>query len=333
MNIEFLRAALASGLFACAGFAHAAPAAVNQQWEVASVRVGFHSSVSSCIFSAIGATNAWNAVGADLYLPTDSLATHPRVSEQTQAFNYANITVEDADNVTPGAGMETRTTVNPNTGTILNADIYVDRKRMDQTPGVTQLICTTAPTIPADRFDGESALLHEFGHAVGFDHGDDSNCPMYPTMPAGQVKRVLCEAEMEEYLWAYGLPFKILSLANVSGPQGVNIPASVHYQGNPAFPVKRKTKIVQCASGWTCSDYNGTYTSATPSPLTFNFRCTNTSPLPTATFRWRTTLTDANGVVTNAVEHTSTCTRPAGTIANASRAGDGNSANRIVITP
>lgn len=45
MNIEFLRAALASGLFACAGFAHAAPAAVNQQWEVASVRVGFHSSV------------------------------------------------------------------------------------------------------------------------------------------------------------------------------------------------------------------------------------------------------------------------------------------------
>ncbi|MCS4234801.1 hypothetical protein [Stenotrophomonas sp. BIGb0135] len=118
MNIEFLRAALASGLFACAGFAHAAPAAVNQQWEVTSVRVGFHSSVSSCIFSAIGATNAWNAVGADLYLPTDSLATHPRVSEQTQAFNYANITVEDADNVTPGAGMETRTTVNPNTGTI-----------------------------------------------------------------------------------------------------------------------------------------------------------------------------------------------------------------------
>ncbi|MCF5091176.1 hypothetical protein GIW57_13480 [Stenotrophomonas sp. PA-6-5C] len=204
---------------------------------------------------------------------------------------------------------------------------------MDQTPGVTQLICTTAPTIPADRFDGESALLHEFGHAVGFDHGDDSNCPMYPTMPAGQVKRVLCEAEMEEYLWAYGLPFKILSLANVSGPQGVNIPASVHYQGNPAFPVKRQTKIVQCASGWTCSDYNGTYTSATPSPLTFNFRCTNTSPLPTATFRWRTTLTDANGVVTNAVEHTSTCTRPAGTVANASRAGDGNSANRIVITP
>lgn len=74
MNIETLRAALASGLFACAGFAHAAPAAVNQQWEVASVRVGFHSSVSSCISSAIGANNAWNAVGADLYLPTGQLA-------------------------------------------------------------------------------------------------------------------------------------------------------------------------------------------------------------------------------------------------------------------
>lgn len=106
-------------------------------------------------------------------------------------------------------------------------------------------------------------------------------------------------------------PFKIASIPNVSGPQGVNIPAKIHYKGYPLFPVKRQTKIVSCAAGWSCSDYNGTYTSNTPSPLTFNFRCTNSSPEPTATFRWRTTLTDADGVVTNAVEHTSTCTTPA----------------------
>jgi len=96
-------------------------------------------------------------------------------------------------------------------------------------------------------------------------------------------------------------PFVIDTIPNVTGPQGVNIPATINFKGYPRFTVRRATKIVTCASGWKCSDYNGTYTSNVPSPLTFNFRCNNSTPLPTATFRWRTTLTDASGIFTNSV--------------------------------
>jgi N-acetylmuramoyl-L-alanine amidase len=105
-------------------------------------------------------------------------------------------------------------------------------------------------------------------------------------------------------------PFKISSIPNVSGPQNTNIPANINYVGYPQFSVTRKTEIISCASGWSCSNYNGSYTSSVPSPLTFNFRCSVSSSKPTATFRWRTTLTDVDGVVTNSVEHTSTCTAP-----------------------
>ena len=105
-------------------------------------------------------------------------------------------------------------------------------------------------------------------------------------------------------------PFKIDSIPNVSGPQNTNIPANIDYSGYPQFSVKRKTEIIGCASGWSCRNYNGTYRASVPTPLTFSFRCSVSSPKPAATFRWRTTLTDVDGVVTNSVEHTSTCTTP-----------------------
>lgn len=104
------------------------------------------------------------------------------------------------------------------------------------------------------------------------------------------------------------VPFSLDSLANVSGPHNTDIPAQVFYKGFPRFPVKRVTKNVTCAPGWNCSEYNGTYTTNTASPLTFNFRCTVGASQPTATFQWRTTLVGADGVTTNAIDHTSTCT-------------------------
>lgn len=103
-------------------------------------------------------------------------------------------------------------------------------------------------------------------------------------------------------------PFEVTSIPDVSGPHNANIPAQVNYVGNPQFPVRRRTQIVSCATDWICSDYHQTYLDSVPSPLAFNFRCDASPSRPAATFRWRTTLTDADGVVTNAVEHNSTCT-------------------------
>ena len=113
--------------------------------------------------------------------------------------------------------------------------------------------------------------------------------------------------------------FAITSIPNASGPQNTNISATINYAGNPQFSVKRKTEIISCASGWNCSNYNGSYTSAMPSPLIFNFRCSASAPKPTATFRWRTTLTDVDGVVTNSVEQASTCTAASTTTASSTK--------------
>ncbi|WP_408950201.1 S1 family peptidase [Lysobacter sp. Hz 25] len=126
--------------------------------------------------------------------------------------------------------------------------------------------------------------------------------------------------------------FSLDRIPNVSGPHNVAFQAQVFYKGVPKFTVQRRTKIISCPSGWTCNDYNGSYTSNTASPLTFNFKCTTTGSMPTATFAWRTTLIGADGATTNAIDHTSTCTAP--TVANSSNAAHGDgSPPTITIEP
>lgn len=102
-------------------------------------------------------------------------------------------------------------------------------------------------------------------------------------------------------------PFKIASIPNVAGSHNTDIAANIHYKGYPQFPVEQKTENVSCPGTWSCSSYNKVHT-ASESPLEFNFHCTASPATPTATFEWRTTLTDADGVVTNVIQHSSTCT-------------------------
>ena len=110
--------------------------------------------------------------------------------------------------------------------------------------------------------------------------------------------------------------FALTSIPNVSGPHNVSFQAQVFFQGVPKFPVQRKTKIVSCASGWTCSDYNGTYNTSSASPLTFNYKCNTSGSTPTST---------------NAIQHTSTCT--ATTVAGAAKAVGEGGAPSITIEP
>jgi N-acetylmuramoyl-L-alanine amidase len=108
--------------------------------------------------------------------------------------------------------------------------------------------------------------------------------------------------------------FKISNIPDATGPQGEPIPHQVHYQGYPQFTVKAKVEYVACQSGWTCTNFERTFTSNTPSPLSYSTICT-VSSRPSATFRVRTTLSDADGVTTAPVEHSYTCTTPAARMA------------------
>ncbi|QWP75779.1 hypothetical protein J5226_19530 [Lysobacter sp. K5869] len=335
MKSGLLRIALATAIAASTGVASATPPVIYGKYGTRSITVGFHNSIpTDCISSTIVAANAWNMVYADFDFKLNTASFQPRFEEQTPTFDDQNVTVQDGTPQNPNAIMTTRVRVNTSTKLIENTDITVDKRRINQTGSspVAKLSCTGLNPTPADQLDFESSILHELGHVTGLeDVGDDASCALYYSLPLGIQRRALCADEKQAHIANYGKRFQILSLANVAGPQGVDIPARVFYDGTPKFPVQRKTKIVECASGWSCSDYNGTYSSAAPSPLTFNFKCTPSSPMATATFRWRTTLTDANGVITNAVDHTSTCTKPA--TAKAGSAHELGGVNRIVITP
>ena len=105
-------------------------------------------------------------------------------------------------------------------------------------------------------------------------------------------------------------PFKISSIPSVTGPYRVSMPVLVNYVGYPQFPVNMKVDYVTCPYPWSCKGFEKSVATEVPSPLTYNVIC-NADPRPPATFKIKTTLTDADGVKTNAVEHTYTCATPA----------------------
>jgi hypothetical protein len=100
-------------------------------------------------------------------------------------------------------------------------------------------------------------------------------------------------------------PFKIGSIPDATGLQGVPIPVEVHYKGYPQFAVK--AKVISCPSGWSCSGGELAYADKLPSPLKYFFTCNATSR-PPANFRIRTRLSDTDEVSPEPVEHNLTCT-------------------------
>lgn len=322
---------LVAGAMAWAGLAQATAPTAAGHYVRASVVSGMHNSVPpDCIQATTNAITTWNNVGANFSILPDFLVSTPRPDDQTVEYNEANITIDTGLFSNPRGIMGTTRDLNLTTKIITNADIRVDDRRVwNHDPSVEQLSCSTLPPT-INQVDWESAILHEFGHAVGFLHDASVGCAMYEHGLPGATQRTLCADERQAHIDNYKA-LRITSIPNFSGPQQVSIPAKVFYAGAPVFPVQRKTKIIQCASGWTCNDYNGTYSTSAPSPLTFNFKCTPPTSMPTATFKWRTTLVDANGVVTNAVDHTSTCTKPAGLLGDRP-SGEQKGINRIIIT-
>ncbi|WP_158238322.1 MULTISPECIES: S1 family peptidase [Luteimonas] len=142
--------------------------------------------------------------------------------------------------------------------------------------------------------------------AVGMVHGGyEEGDPRYGTMvfiPIENIEALKLKVITEK--------FQITSIPDVSGLQGVRIPASITFTGYPRFVVNQRTVNIECPEGWECSPYEVRHLFAQRDSLTFNFRCAVSNENGTTTFRWRTTLTGADGAATNSIEHSSTCVAP-----------------------
>lgn len=103
------------------------------------------------------------------------------------------------------------------------------------------------------------------------------------------------------------------AVANASGPQNQNIPITADFQGYPKLPVRAELKVVSCATGWNCSNSTRATTMISDTRLTYNVKCTSTTPQPDASFTVTTTLVDADGVRTKSLQHAYVCTQPATT--------------------
>ncbi|AAM38123.1 N-acetylmuramoyl-L-alanine amidase [Xanthomonas citri pv. citri] len=103
------------------------------------------------------------------------------------------------------------------------------------------------------------------------------------------------------------LPFKIASIPTASGKFRVRFPVPVTLQGHPRFPVTVVTVPVSCPSTWTCNNKTNSFTKAVDNVVTTTYYCDAPSTKPAASFKWKTTVKDADGVVTAAVEHMTSC--------------------------
>lgn len=103
------------------------------------------------------------------------------------------------------------------------------------------------------------------------------------------------------------LPFKIVSILSVAGKYRMPIPFPITLQGHPRFPVTSKSVSVICPKGWTCPNITTNFNEATNGNIIPTETCNASDTKPAATFRWKTTVTDADGIVTGAVEHDISC--------------------------
>ncbi|MBD7923732.1 N-acetylmuramoyl-L-alanine amidase [Xanthomonas bonasiae] len=108
-------------------------------------------------------------------------------------------------------------------------------------------------------------------------------------------------------------PFAITSIPTVTSQFNKTFYTPVVYAGFPTFPLTSKTILDSCTTGWDCSPVTRIlYADSGNNTINIDRKCTtyDANPAP-ATFSGRTTITDGDGVVTAAFNHTYTCSKAA----------------------
>lgn len=188
-----------------ASFSSAANAqTVSAKWATLTKPVFIHTTMPSGCDTDVGrAVTAWNNAGAKFTYTFDR-ATNLTTTRGT-ASSVAYPVIEDGTTSSSAALM---TTYRYTTGsTITETDIIVKAEYLwynsDQSGG--KFHCTpTGTAAPSTKYDYQTAISHELGHAFGMDHGGSTSCIMYASLGLATMRRTACSTEATAMRTAYG---------------------------------------------------------------------------------------------------------------------------------
>ncbi len=140
----------------------------------------------------------------------------------------------------------------PGTGQITDADIHFNNATTDWSDG---------PSIPFNRTDLLSVVLHEAGHSIGVDHTNNLNSVMYPSIAPGQMKRTLdVQTDRTELCAIYpgvGMPgsqgSSCLNNGECKSPLVCRVPKDAP-NGTSGICTTDCTSGQACAASYTCQD-------------------------------------------------------------------------------
>ena len=178
--------------------------AVPVKWSVLSKPVYLHTAMpAGCDEPLVRAVATWNAQTVKFKYQFDKAAN--LTTTRWSVSNNANVTIEDG--VTSSAAALMSTSRRTTGTTIVDADITVKGEYLwynsDESGG--KFYCSaTAGTTPSTKYDYQTAMAHELGHAFGMDHGGATTCIIYASLGAGVARRTPCATEVTAFRGAYG---------------------------------------------------------------------------------------------------------------------------------
>lgn len=211
-----VQTSVALGLALIAGSTSAADPFVNATWGVGigTKPVYIHTAMPPlCDNAVLYGINVWNGMGASFAFtwPSNPI-TGLRENQQTFEEDRASITIEDGPMQNSSSLMETGVAWSKTSYTIYDADTKVRSSFLfygDSQTGEFHCAGASGTIPPADKFDYQSAIEHELGHALGFqlqyEYTYDPTCIMYYGRARGELNRNECAGEYNAFRAAYGI--------------------------------------------------------------------------------------------------------------------------------
>lgn len=178
---------------------------VSVKWSALNKPVYLHTAMpSGCDVDLERAVAAWNNTGSK-FTYSFNRSTNLTSTRGTATTNAYPI-IEDG--VTSSSTALATTNRYTSGSTITQTDIIVKGEYLwyysDESGGKFHCSSTGTST-PSTKYDYQTAITHELGHAFGMDHGGSTSCIMYASLGAGTMRRTACSTESSAMRTAYGV--------------------------------------------------------------------------------------------------------------------------------